>query len=129
MIPPIANIICDGAVSTAVFTSSGLRSVNSGYNIGINGEWFRLLDWDDDTSSTAYLLDATEQLLAGVLEVTVTGDGFGTQFVLRNLTDENLQISLTAWISTCDFQIAAANVNPTVVNTGGNNYRFCLSVD
>lgn len=109
-----------------VFSSSGTSGQNSAYNITVNDQYFRTLDWDW-SSSVPYLQYAIEQMLSDVLAVTISGDGFGTKFSIRNLTDENLRIELSSWSSLSDFQVSPENNNPTVMNITGANHTFCLS--
>lgn len=126
-VPTPIQISCDGAIDSARFSSSGGRGLNSGYNLVINNELYRLFDWNESTETEPYLKAAIDRLVPDLLEVVLSGSGFGTDWVIKNKTQENLRVNLHPWVSLTDFAIHQDNTNPTLISTSANAFQFCLA--
>lgn len=121
------SISCSGATDKVKFISSGLSSNNTGYNLIVNGFNYRDFNWSGDSSLVGYLQHAVLNYLSDKLIVTTEGSGFGTDWTIQNISNENLRISLVPWISTTDFSIAPDNENPTLHSPNSQVFEFCLS--
>lgn len=124
---PVEPISCEGATSSIVFSSSGDRNINSGYNIAIEGQLFRIFDWVEANETEAYLKKAIETLLGDKIDINVTGTGFGTRFELTSKVDYYLPIELGTWNSATDFQVHPDTYNPSLVMPSEQTFQFCLA--
>ena len=122
-------ISCSGATNSARFKSAGSDSVNSGYKLELNGQVYRINNWDETVETDSYLYAVITRLLADKLEIEVTGGGFGTDWYIRNKTKFPLRLLMVSLDKKTDFQVHENNSNPTLISEIPGEFTCCLTRD
>jgi len=121
---------CDGATNSVRFTSQGNHQYNSGYNLEINGVFYRDFDWVGETgvSYLDYLINnfIPPNLLALDLHSN-GGASYPVDWTIKSLASENLKVLISPFASPCDFQVHPDNDNPTVSSPNTSQWSFCLA--